>query len=272
MTALNEAAAKHANGPGAPAAKRLAADLDKLAKATPQMRQQVETAFTRPLKTALDDLKDLMQAHPVKLAELPPDIVEQWKTPDGRARVEALPKGDPNDNETLRSFARAVLAVEPNAIGGPISILESGHTIVRAFFEAGAWALISIAILLWIVLKRFGDVLLTLVPLLLAGVVTLELCVVLGPAAQLRQHYRAAAAARRRRRVQDLLHHGVAGGSDRPAAVEPDARGVSTARSPPRPRSAACGSRAIRARRAWASCSRFRCSPRSRPRCCSSRC
>ena len=73
-----------------------------------------------------------------------------------------------------------MLAVEPDATGGPISILESGHTIVRAFFEAGAWALISIAILLWIVLRRFGDVLLTLVPLLLAGVVTLELCVVFG--------------------------------------------------------------------------------------------
>ena len=38
----------------------------------------------------------------------------------------------------------------------------------------------SIAILLWIALRRFGDVLLTLVPLLVAGVVTLELCVVLG--------------------------------------------------------------------------------------------
>jgi predicted RND superfamily exporter protein len=38
----------------------------------------------------------------------------------------------------------------------------------------------SIAILLWIALRRFGDVLLTLVPLLVAGVVTLELCVILG--------------------------------------------------------------------------------------------
>src|SRR4029453_19057602 len=42
------------------------------------------------------------------------------------------------------------------------------------------WALVSIAILLWIVLGRFGDVLLTIVPLLLAGVVTLEACVLLG--------------------------------------------------------------------------------------------
>jgi uncharacterized protein len=180
VQALNEAAEKHASGPGAPAAKRLAADLDKLAKGTPEVRGQVEGAFTRPLKTALADLKDMLTAHTITLEQLPHDIVEQWKTPDGQTRVEALPKGDPNDNETLRTFARAVLAVQPDAIGGPISILESGHTIVRAFFEAGAWALISIAILLWIVLKRFGDVLLTLVPLLLAGVVTLELCVVLG--------------------------------------------------------------------------------------------
>ena len=46
--------------------------------------------------------------------------------------------------------------------------------------QAGIYALLSIAILLWIVLRRFGDVLLTLVPLLLAGVVTLEICVLIG--------------------------------------------------------------------------------------------
>jgi predicted RND superfamily exporter protein len=116
----------------------------------------------------------------VTLAQVPQDITEHWVTKDGRARIEALPKGDPNDNDTLRKFARAVLTAQPDAVGGPISILESGDTIVHAFFEAGAWALISIAILLWIVLRRFGDVLLTLVPLVLAGVVTLELCVVFG--------------------------------------------------------------------------------------------
>jgi uncharacterized protein len=33
---------------------------------------------------------------------------------------------------------------------------------------------------LWIVLRRFTDVLLTLIPLLLAGVVTLEICVLIG--------------------------------------------------------------------------------------------
>jgi hopanoid biosynthesis associated RND transporter like protein HpnN len=179
VESLNQAADKHSSGPGTAAAKRLSAALAQLATSAPDVRAQTAAVFLRPLKTALEDLKDLLQAHPVTRDKLPADIVEQWKTQDGRARVEALPKGDPNDNDTLRTFARAVLSAAPDATGGPISILHSGDTIVRAFFEAGAWALISIAILLWIVLRRFGDVLLTLVPLLLAGVVTLEICVVL---------------------------------------------------------------------------------------------
>jgi uncharacterized protein len=79
----------------------------------------------------------------------------------------------------MRKFADAVLAIDRDATGGPISILESGRTVITAFIEAGAWALISIAILLWITLRRFGDVILTLVPLMLAGVVTLEICVLI---------------------------------------------------------------------------------------------
>src|SRR5207248_10423657 len=63
------------------------------------------------------------------------------------------------------------------ATEGPLSILEARETILTAFFQAGAWALLSIAILLWITLRRLGDVLLTLIPLLVAGVVTLEICV-----------------------------------------------------------------------------------------------
>ena len=180
VTNLREVAEKHPGGPGGAAAKRLSDLLEKLAAAAPEVRQKVADAFLRPLKTALADLQDLLQAHPVKLADVPSDIAELWRTADGRARVEVLPKGDPNDNETLRAFARAVVKVQPDATGGPVSILESGDTVVRAFLEAGVWALISIAILLWIVLRRFGDVLLTIVPLLLAGVVTLELCVVIG--------------------------------------------------------------------------------------------
>jgi hopanoid biosynthesis associated RND transporter like protein HpnN len=167
-------------GPGAVAARRLAEALSKLAQGDKALRDKAEAVFIRPLGVALDQVRDLLKAQPVSIKTLPPDILSDWVTADGRSRVEAQPKGDPNDNDTLRAFAAAVLKVEPNAIGGPISILKSGDTIVRAFIHAGLWALLSIAILLWIVLRRIGDVLLTLVPLILAGVVTLEICVLIG--------------------------------------------------------------------------------------------
>jgi hopanoid biosynthesis associated RND transporter like protein HpnN len=168
------------DGNGANAAMRLGGALLALANADHMMREKAEVAFIPPLNTALNELRGLISVQRVTLQNLPSELVHQWMTADGRARLEVSPKGDPNDNEILRSFARAVLAVEPNAVAGPISILESGRTILTAFIEAGIWALLSIAILLWIALRRIGDVLLTLIPLLLAGVLTLEICVLIG--------------------------------------------------------------------------------------------
>ena len=136
--------------------------------------------FVTPLQMALAQLRSTLQAAPVTLDNLPDGLVSAWKTKDGQVRVEALPRGDPNDNDTLRTFADAVLKAEPQAIGGPVSILKSGDTIVSAFIQAGLWALAVIALLLWLTLRRITDVLLTLVPLLVAGAVTLEICVLIG--------------------------------------------------------------------------------------------
>jgi predicted RND superfamily exporter protein len=166
--------------PGAVAARRLADALSKLAGATQAVRDKAQGIFVVPLKITFDQLKNTMQAQPVTLKTLPSELVEAWKTKDGLMRVEALPKGDPNDNDVLRKFADAVLAAEPNAIGGPVSILKSGDTVVKAFIHAGIWALIVISLLLWLALRRVTDVLLTLVPLLVAGAVTMEICVLIG--------------------------------------------------------------------------------------------
>jgi predicted RND superfamily exporter protein len=114
------------------------------------------------------------------VASLPPEIINSWKASNGLIRVEVLPKGDPNDNDNLRRFADAVLTAEPTAIGGPVSILKSGDTVVRAFIHAGVFALLVISGLLWLTLRRFSDVLMTMVPLLVAGAVTMEICVLIG--------------------------------------------------------------------------------------------
>ena len=186
VEALSKTAARlkqmagNASGPGADAARGLSDRLSKLAKADASVRQRATDAFIVPLQVALGELAGFLQAGPVTADNVPDALKRQWIAADGKARVQAVPKGDPDDTDVLRNFAQTMLDAYPNAVGGPISILESGKTIVSAFVHAGIYALLSIGVILWIVLRRFGDVLLTLVPLLLAGVVTLELCVLIG--------------------------------------------------------------------------------------------
>ena len=172
-------AAGEDKGPGAVASRRLADALEKLADSNKATRNKAQAIFVDPLKIMLEQVKNFLQAQPVTLDNLPPVIVNSWKAKDGLMRVEALPKGDPNDNDNLRRFASAVLAAEPTAIGGPVSILKSGDTVVSAFVHAGIYALLVIGLLLWITLRRITDVLLTLVPLLVAGAVTMEICVLI---------------------------------------------------------------------------------------------
>jgi uncharacterized protein len=179
VDALNRLAGD-GTGTGAVAAKRLAAAMTALAKADASVRQRAETVFVQPLKATLDDLRHLLQAQTITIGNLPRDLARDWITPDGQAHVDVAPKGDPSNNAVLVAFARAVQSVAPDATEGPIAILEARRTVVTAFIVAGACALLSIAIILFITLRRISDVLLTLIPLLMAGVVTLEICVLIG--------------------------------------------------------------------------------------------
>ncbi len=174
-------AAEDYPGPGAAAAQRLSAALLRLAAANAAVRQRAEHAFAAPLRIALNQLALLLQPTTITRAALPPQLVRDWVAPDGEALVQISPKMPaamgPNDDATLRQFAHAVKAAEPAASGGPISILHAADTIITAFLHAGIWSVLSITVLLWLTLRRFSDVLRTLVPLLVSGIVTLELCV-----------------------------------------------------------------------------------------------
>ena len=137
-------------------------------------------SWSRPLLTMLQQVRDLFNAEPVTLDSLPPDLKRDWVAPDGEVRIEVSPKGDGNDNRVLRRFVEAVRKAAPQATGTPIFIVEAAATIVKAFLQAAVLSLVSIAIILFVVLRRWTDVALTLVPLLVAIVATLEICVAIG--------------------------------------------------------------------------------------------
>ena len=173
-------AAGSGTGPGAEAARRVSGLLMRLAESDVAARNEAEAAVVPPLLYDLARLRDSLGPQPVTIETIPSDLADAWVSPDGEIRVEVLPKGDPNDDKVLRRFATSVLAAEPSATGPAISLYQSGRTVIAAFIEAGGIALAAITVLLFIALRRITDVLLTLTPLLLAGAVTLEVCVMTG--------------------------------------------------------------------------------------------
>jgi len=174
------AAAGNLDTPPAVHARRLAGLLASVAKASPSARDAAERALVAPLLTTLREVRALLAAGPVSLDTLPDWLKADWISKDGEARIEVAPSGDGNDNATLRRFVAAVRKVAPNATGTPVFIIEAAATVVRAFLQAGLWSVLSIALILYIALRRWTHVALTLAPLLVAIVVTLEICVAIG--------------------------------------------------------------------------------------------
>ncbi len=173
-------AAKGLDSPAAMQARRLASALDALAKAPPAARDEAERVLVTPLLTTLREVRDLLTAEHVTIDTLPPLLKSAWVAADGEVRIEVAPSGDSNDNAVLRRFVDAVRTVAPQASGAPIFIVEAAATIVKAFLEAAVWSVASIALILFVTLRRWVDVALTLVPLMVAILVTLEVCVAIG--------------------------------------------------------------------------------------------
>ena len=108
-------AANGKTGPGVDASRRLAKDLRALADADEATRAKAQDALVWPLKQSLASLQAMLGASRVTRETLPPDLVKDWLSADGKARVSIAPKADPGDNDAMRRFARNVLAVEPDA-------------------------------------------------------------------------------------------------------------------------------------------------------------
>jgi hypothetical protein len=88
--------AQAVGGPGGDAAKRLSANLDKLATGPRSVRRSLQTVLTQPLTMDLDALDHALRPEGVSRATLPEAIRRSWVSPDSRGRVELVPKPGTN--------------------------------------------------------------------------------------------------------------------------------------------------------------------------------
>lgn len=132
----------------------------------------LEQSLLSSLPERLRILYASLNASPISLADLPPEVTEPLTGVGGRLRVEVFPSEDLGDGEALEQFVASVHAVEPRAIGHSVLILESANVIMRSLAQALAGAGVAIALVLILLWRRLVDAALVLVPLVLAAVLT----------------------------------------------------------------------------------------------------
>ena len=176
---LNAVAAMQ-QGPAVGHARALALTLGRIAAATPAIRAVASETLVVPLTVMLDQIRLVLQASTVTRESLPEEIIRDWVSADGRARVQIFPKGDSNDNDVLARFTASVRQLMPNATGLPVATQEAAKTVAWAFVEAGILALLLVSALLFAVLRDVREVAFTLAPVVLSGFLTLASCVIIG--------------------------------------------------------------------------------------------
>jgi uncharacterized protein len=155
----------------------IAGDLRQLQTASDAVAMATNAALTRFLPDELNRLNTALSAQPVTLASIPPDVSRDWLLPNGEARVQVTPKDLGKGSRGLRSFVQEVTRIVPDAGGPAVTIEATSDTIVSAFRDAAVYAVLAIAVILVIALRRPRDVALVLAPLILSALLTLLVAV-----------------------------------------------------------------------------------------------
>jgi hopanoid biosynthesis associated RND transporter like protein HpnN len=152
--------------------RAIAGDIDRLQNAPDGTLHAANDAVTKFLPAQLDRLRLALAARPVTLADVPQDIKHDWLLADGRARLQVLPNASVRDSDSIRRFVDEVTGVMPQATGAAVWIVRSAQTIVHAFSIAAVCAVVMIAILLSVALRRIMDVSLVMAPMLVGALLT----------------------------------------------------------------------------------------------------
>ncbi len=135
--------------------------------------EKIQTTLLGTLPNIMGELSASFNAREVVLADLPADIKDRWLSKNGSYRIQIFPKKDLNDLNSLEEFITEVQSVAPETTDLPIMYWESMKEVVSAFQQAIVIALITIALLLFVIRRNIFDTVLVMTPLILAGLFTM---------------------------------------------------------------------------------------------------
>ena len=157
---------------------RIGDDLARLQTQPDARLTAMNAALTRFLPVQLARLRLTLSAAPVTLASIPPEVSRDWIAPDGQYRVQATLRlaassGKPDSSSKLiAAFVRQVRTVDPDVGGAVVTLLATTDTILSSFRHAATYAVIAVALILVLSMRRLVDAACIIFSLLLSAALT----------------------------------------------------------------------------------------------------
>jgi hypothetical protein len=143
-----------------------------------ELLMRLEHSLIDSLPGRLESLDNSLAAEAVDISNLPSALSSRWVGKNGKYLLEISPVENLQNNEALERFVEQIQSRFPNVIGSPVISVEGGKAVVSAFKQAFITAFIVISLLLFVLLDSRRDVILLLLPILMAAMLTAATSVV----------------------------------------------------------------------------------------------
>jgi len=180
---LGKSSLLHSNPVMAKLHRSLSDYLQRLDTMTQPDRAKSLDNFSQSLLASLPGrlatLRRSLNAQPVSLKDLSPDLVRRWLSPSGHYLLDVEPSQNIIKNAPMRRFVEQVEKVDSRVIGPPVINLKAGDAVVKAFIQAFSYAFILITLFLLLAVHHKRDVIYILTPMIMSAVFTAGMTVLL---------------------------------------------------------------------------------------------
>lgn len=161
------------------AARRLSNEVSRYLSNPDASLEALSQAIFTYWPRAIDTLSQSMEAQEIDAGRVPDQLRERYISESGTYRLEIYPTASIDDETVLEEFVDHIKSIAPVATGSPVQIVDAGKVVKTAMLEATGLAALLVTAFLTLLLRDMRRVLLILIPIALAGALTLAASVLL---------------------------------------------------------------------------------------------
>jgi hopanoid biosynthesis associated RND transporter like protein HpnN len=142
-------------------AEALASHAEKLA--------EFQQALFNDVSETFQTLQNQDDSAPLRAQDLPETLRDRFVGANGKYLLQVYPKDDVRQRGNQEKFIADLRTIDPNVTGEPVQLYEYTTLLKKSYEQAACYALVAIAILVFIHFRSVGAVILSLLPVGIGG-------------------------------------------------------------------------------------------------------